>query len=59
MKANWKNIILFVILAVGISTPIHLGYFDESFKTIPKNWIFNDWGYTVAGLGPFIAGVPQ
>lgn len=57
MKPNWKYIILFVILAIGISAPIHLGYFDESFKTITKDWIITDWVYLVAGLGPFIAGV--
>jgi hypothetical protein len=57
MKPNWKYIILFVILAIAISAPIHLGYFDEHFETISKDWIITDWVYLVSGLGPFIAGV--
>lgn len=57
MKLYWKYIILFVVLAIGISAPIHLGYFEESFKTNTKDWVIIDWVYLVAGLGPFIAGV--
>ncbi|MCB1023460.1 MAG: CPBP family intramembrane metalloprotease [Acidobacteria bacterium] len=57
MKPNWKYIILFVILAFGISAPIHLGYFDQCFKTITKGWIISDSVYFIAGLGPFFAGV--
>ena len=57
MKTNWKYIILFVILAIGISAPIHLGFFDESFKAITSGWFFNDWTYLLAGFGPLIAGL--
>ena len=57
MKLDWKNITLFIILAIGISAPIHLGYFDEFFQSITKGWMITNWVYVVAGLGPFIAGV--
>lgn len=57
MKPNWKYISLFVILAIGISAPVHLGYIDKSYKSITNEWIVSYWVYLVAGLGPFIAAV--
>lgn len=57
MKPNWKSIILFFILAIGISTPIHLGFFDESLKAITTGLIITDWTYLIAGFGPLIAGL--
>lgn len=57
MRPNWKYISLFLILAFGISVPIHLGYFDETYKTFSQNLLIKDWVYLVAGLGPFIAGL--
>ena len=56
MKTNWKYIGLFLVLAFGISAPIHLGYLDEFYKEITYGLIINNWVYLVAGLGPFIAG---
>ncbi len=57
MKTNWKYIGLFLILAIGISAPIHLGYFDKTYKAITDEWIIKDWVYIIAGIGPLIAGI--
>ncbi len=57
MKPNWKYISLFLVLALGISAPIHLGYLDEAYKTFTQNLLIKNWVYIVAGLGPFIAGL--
>jgi len=56
MKTSWKYISLFLILAFGISAPIHLGYIDNSFKAFSNDWIISDWVYLIAGFGPFAAG---
>ena len=57
MKTNWKYISLFLILAIGISAPIHLGYIDKAYKTFSNDWIIKDWVYLIAGFGPFVAGL--
>lgn len=57
MKTNWKYIGLFLILAIGISGPIHLGYFDKAYRAFSNDWIIKDWVYLIAGFGPFMAGV--
>lgn len=57
MKTNWKYISLFLILAIGISAPIHLGYIDKAYKAFSNDWIISDWAYLIAGLGPFTAGL--
>ena len=57
MKIRWGYISLFLILAIGISAPIHLGYFDNTYQELTNNWIVNDWVYLIAGIGPFIAGL--
>ena len=57
MKTNWKYIILFIILAFGISAPVHLGYIDELYEKITQDWIITNWIYLAAGFGPLIAGL--
>lgn len=57
MKTNWKYILLFIILAIGVAAPIHLGYFDKTYKAITDGWIISDWIYILAGIGPLIAGM--
>lgn len=57
MKPNWKYIGLFIVLSIGISAPIHLGYLDQVYVTISKQWIVSEWVYLLAGLGPFVAAV--
>lgn len=56
MKPNWKYIFLFIILAIGISAPVHLGYIDTAYQSFTNQWIISDWVYLLAGLGPFFAG---
>lgn len=57
MKPNWKYISLFIILAIGISSAVHLGYIDKTYEEITTNWIIQDWVYILAALGPFLAGL--
>lgn len=57
MKTKWKYISLFLILAIGISAPIHLGYFNDSYNSLTNQWIISEWIYLFAGLGPFIAAI--
>ena len=57
MKPNWKNILLYIMLVIGISAPIHLGYLDDFYTQITKGWLITNWIYLFAGLGPFIAGI--
>ena len=57
MKTSWKYISLFLLLAFGISAPIHLGYIDNTFKAFSNDWIISDWVYLIAGFGPFTAGL--
>lgn len=57
MTPNWKYINLFLILAIGISAPIHLGYIDNTYKAFSNDWIISDWVYLIAGFGPFAAGL--
>jgi len=57
MRTSWKYLSLFIILAIGISAPIHLGYIDKIYKAFTNDWIIKDWVYLIAGFGPFIAGL--
>lgn len=57
MKPNWKNIILFTVLAMGISIPFHLGLFEESFQAYTNGGMISDWGYLLAGIGPLLAAL--
>ena len=57
MKTNWKYISLFLILAIGISAPVHLGFIDETYNVLTNEWIIKDWVYLIAGIGPLTAGL--
>lgn len=57
MKNNWIYISLFVLIAFAISAPVHLGCTESYFRTITNNSFISDWGYLLAGLGPFLAGI--
>jgi len=57
MKPNWKYISLFIILAIGISAPVHLGYLDKLYKETIGIPLIEDMVYLLAGFGPLLAGL--
>ncbi len=57
MKIDWKYVILFILIALGLSYPVQQGYFDDFFQTITKGSFISESGYLMAGLSTLIAAV--
>ncbi len=57
MKINWKFVILFIVVALGISFPIQNGYLDDHFQTLARSTIFVNSGYLLAGISPLLAAL--
>jgi len=57
MSPNWRYILIFILISIGISGPIHLGYFDEILVSNLGNKVGDEWFYLFAGLGPFLGGL--
>lgn len=55
MKIDWKYIILFSSIALGISYPIQKGYLDDFFQSYTKNTILSESSYLMAGFSTLIA----
>jgi CAAX protease family protein len=55
MKIDWKNIILFILVALGISYPVQQDYFNDFFLTITKGSFISESVYLMAGLSTLIA----
>ncbi len=55
MKIDWKYIILFILIALGISYPVQQGYFNDFFQNITKGSFISEAGYLMAGLSTLIA----
>lgn len=56
-EVNRKSIILFYIIAIGISVPFHLGIAIPFYQSLTKEFMISEWGYLPACLGPLIAVV--
>jgi hypothetical protein len=57
MKIDWKYIILFIFLALGISYPIQTGYFDDFYQSIIKDTFLSYSTYLMAGLSTVLATI--
>lgn len=55
MKIDWKYIILFTLIALGISYPIQKGYLDDFFQSYTKNTFLSESSYLMAGFSTLIA----
>jgi len=57
MKRLSIFIVVFILLAFGLSAPVHLGFTQSLFQEETKSFIISNWGYLLAGFGPLIAGL--
>ncbi len=57
MKIEWKYILLFILIALGISYPVQQGYFNELFDSIFNGSIISESEYLLAGLSTIIAAI--
>ncbi len=57
MKLELKYIILFILMALGLSYPIQQGHINEYFQRIVGNSIISDSGYLLAGISTFTAAL--
>lgn len=57
MKIEWKYVILFIIMALGISYPIQQGYLNEFFLSITKNSFISESVYLLAGFSTLISAI--
>ncbi|SDS40597.1 CAAX protease self-immunity [Formosa sp. Hel1_31_208] len=57
MKIDWKNIILFVLIAFGISYPVQQGYLTDFFLSFTKNSFISESEYLLAGFSTLIAAI--
>ena len=57
MKINWKYIILFLLIALGLSFLMQTGYFDEYFQAFSNNTFLSGSTYLIAGFSTLIAGI--
>ncbi|MDB9721076.1 CPBP family intramembrane metalloprotease [Winogradskyella sp.] len=57
MKIDWKYIILFVLIAFGISYLVQQGYLTDFFLSITKNSFISESEYLLAGLSTLIATI--
>lgn len=55
MKINWKFILIFVLIALGLSYPIRHGFLNDFFQSITKNSFISESGYLMAGFSTLIA----
>ena len=57
MKIEWKYILLFILIAFGISFPIQQGYFSGLFQDFTKHTIFSQSEYLLAGFSTLVAAL--
>ena len=57
MKTEWKYIILFILIAFGLSFPIQQGYLNEFFQSITKRTFLFGSGYLLAGISTLAASL--
>lgn len=57
MKINWKFIILFCLIALGLSYPVQQGYLDELYKVFTKDTFLSESSYLLAGFSTLIAAL--
>ena len=57
MKINWKYIILFLLIALGLSFLMQTGYFDEYFQAFSNDTFLSGSTYLIAGFSTLIAGI--
>lgn len=57
MKINWKFIIIFILIALGLSYPVQQGYLNDFFQSITKNSFIAESGYLLAGFSTLIAAL--
>ena len=57
MKIEWKYIVLFLVIALGLSFPIQQGYLSEFFQSISKKTFISESGYLLAGFSSLLAAV--
>ncbi len=57
MKIKWKYIILFIVLALGLSFPVQQGYLSPYFKSIAGNTFLSGSGYLLAGFSTLVAAI--
>ncbi len=57
MKIDWKYIILFILIAFGISYQVQQGYFKDFFQSVTKNTFISESGYLLAGFSTLIAAL--
>ncbi|MCD4665397.1 MAG: CPBP family intramembrane metalloprotease [Bacteroidales bacterium] len=57
MKIEWKYILLFILMALGLSFPIQQGYLSGFFQAIAKKTIVSDSGYLLAGISTLMAAL--
>ena len=57
MKTEWKYIILFILIAFGLSFPIQQGYLNEFFQSITKRTFLSGSGYLLAGISTLAASI--
>jgi len=57
MKTEWKYIVLFILIAFGLSFPIQQGYFNEFFQSITKKTFLYGSGYLLAGISTLAASI--
>lgn len=55
MKIYWKYIILFTLIALGLSYPVQKGHLNELFNSYTKDTILLESSYLMAGLSTLIA----
>jgi membrane protease YdiL (CAAX protease family) len=57
MKTEWKYIILFILIAFGLSFPIHKGYLNDFFNSLTRKTIFYESEYLLAGTSTLLAAI--
>lgn len=56
-QVNWKYILIFYLIAFGISAPVNSGYLADAYNNLTQGTIFYKSAFLPAGLGTFIAAL--
>ncbi len=57
MGIDWKYIILFLLIALGLSLPVQTGYLDGFFKSYSEDTFLSESSYLMAGFSTLIAAI--
>jgi hypothetical protein len=57
LKIDWKYIILFILIAYGISYPVQQDYLTDFYLSITKNTFISESEYLLAGFSTLIAAI--